>query len=161
MTPEARARKIESYGNAFTQLSDAVVAFPAKMWTYSPGADRWSIQEIVFHLADSEAHGFIRCRTAIAEPGKPVMVYDQIKWTQHLNYDNRSVKDALELFRLLRKSSYELIKSLPDSAWTQTMNHSERGLLTLDDWLDMYEGHVTGHITQMNRVYEDWKKSGE
>ncbi|MEW6368375.1 MAG: DinB family protein [Acidobacteriota bacterium] len=158
MNKDELSLKIEAYGSAPEALEAILTRFQADMWSYKPAPDSWSIKEIVFHLADSEVHGYIRCRTALAEPGKTVMAYDQDLWARTVNYPTRSVKDALELFRLLRKSTYELLKTLPDSAWSLTMEHSERGTMTLEQWLDTYERHVPGHIQQMYKVYEAWKR---
>jgi len=39
------------------------------MWQYRPAPDRWTIHEIVVHIADSEANSYIRCRRCLAEKG--------------------------------------------------------------------------------------------
>jgi len=62
------------------------------MWQYKPGPDRWSIHEIIVHLADSEANSYIRCRRFIAERGSRVMGYDENRWGNSLNYHGRSLK---------------------------------------------------------------------
>ena len=62
----------------------------------------------------------------------------------------------MELFRLLRRQSYNLIKSLPESAWANTCYHPENGDMTLDDWLDVYERHVREHTDYMRRNYDLW-----
>ena len=64
--------------------------------------------------------------------------------------------DALELFKWLRHSSYTLIKDLPEAVWSNTVNHTEYGPMTMDDWLNMYERHIPEHIEQMRAVYKDW-----
>ncbi len=127
------------------------------MWSFKSPSDPWSIQEIAVHITDSEANSFVRCRRLIAEPGQHVMAYDENRWMLSLDYAHQSVEDALELFRWLRLTSYKLIKSLPDSTWANTIYHPENGVMTLDDWLDVYERHVPDHIEQMARIYEAWR----
>ena len=39
------------------------------------------------------------------------MGYDQEKWTVDLEYHDQSYEDALEIVRLVRKTTYELLKS--------------------------------------------------
>jgi len=62
----------------------------------------------------------------------------------------------LELFKWLRLSSYKLIQTLPESTWANTVYHSENGLMTLDDWLTVYERHIPDHVAQMQLNYEAW-----
>jgi hypothetical protein len=38
------------------------------------------------------------------------------------------------------------------------MNHTENGVMTLDDWLDIYARHVSDHVDQMGRVFAAWQK---
>ncbi len=159
MSPQERKSKIRSYGKAYGELKKALRKFPKKMWKFKPAPDRWSIHEIIIHLADSEANSYVRCRRLIAEPGKQVMGYDQDVWTQALSYHKQSTDDALELFKCLRRGSYDLIKSLPDSVWSNTVEHSESGTMTFERWLEIYEKHTRGHIEQMQKNYEAWKAS--
>ena len=159
MTPQERKRKIRSYGKASAELKKALRKFPKRMWKYKPAPDRWSIHEIIIHLADSEANSFIRCCRFIAEPGKAVLGYDQDVWARELQYHRRSTEEALDLFKLLRIAAYNLIKSLPESTWTNTVEHSERGTMSFERWLEIYENHPHKHISQMGKNYEAWKAS--
>ncbi len=159
MTAEQRSALIESYGCAFEQVHAALREFPREMWQFKPAPNRWSIHEIIIHLADSEANSFVRCRCFVAEPGKTIMPYDQDRWAIRTEYHRQSTEDALELFRLLRKMSYDLIKRLPEEAWQNTVLHPELGPLSFEKWLVIYEEHARKHIEQMRRNYEAWKKT--
>ena len=156
MTDHNRDGKIASYGSAYQKLTSALEGFPREMWQYRPSVDRWTIHEIVVHIADSEVNSYIRCRRFLAEPGSTVLGYDEGRWARELHYHEQSTGDALELFKWLRHKSYELIKDLPEAAWSNTVHHSENGLMTMDDWLDTYERHIPEHIEQMQAVYADW-----
>lgn len=159
MTESERQAKIASYGSAYAELEDGLQAFPRAMWHFRPTPDAWSIHEIIVHLADSEANSYVRCRRFIAEPGSMVLGYDEMKWARDLNYHAQSTEAALELFKCLRRSSYELIRTLPEATWSHAVTHSESGRMTLDDWLDVYERHVREHVAQMRAVYAAWRQS--
>jgi hypothetical protein len=158
MAISERSQKIETYGSAYEELAQAIQAFPREMWQHRPAADQWTIHEIIVHIADSEVNSYVRCRRFLAEPGSSVLGYDEMKWAHDLNYHEQSPEDALELFHCLRRSTYRLIKDLPPSAWLNTVNHSENGVMTLDDWLDIYAEHIPAHIRQMQGVFKDWKE---
>ena len=156
MTSEQRAQLIESYGNAYPMLQSAIREFPRDMWQFKPAPDRWSIHEIIIHLADSEANSFARCRCFVAEPGKTIMAYDQDLWASRCDYHSQSTEDALELFRYLRRMSYDLIRRLPESAWKSTVIHPEVGTMPFEQWLIIYEEHTRKHVGQMHRNCDIW-----
>ena len=157
MTNAERSKKIESYGAAYEKLLAALPQFPRAMWQYRAAPDGWTIHEIIVHLADSEANSYARCRRFIAEPGSTVMAYDEMAWAQRLNYHAQSPEAALELFKQLRAASYALIETLPEAVWDNTIVHPENGVMTMDDWLDVYDRHVPEHIAQMQEVYAAWQ----
>lgn len=157
MTHTERLRKIEAYGQAYDTLITALPQFPREMWQYRAGPEGWTIHEIIVHIADSEANSYARCRRCIAEPGLTVMAYDETAWARKLNYHAQSPEAALELFKQLRAASYHLIKTLPETAWANTIVHPENGVMTMDDWLDVYARHVPDHLAQMQEVYTAWQ----
>ncbi len=157
MTREERMRKIDSFGRAHAALVAALQEFPREMWQYRPGPDKWSIHEIIIHLADSTTNSYVRARTFVAEPGKRIMAYDQERWAREMNYHGQDTDVALELFRWLQESTYHLIKTLPDEVWGHVVDHPENGLMTFEQWLEIYERHPYQHIEQMRRNFEHWK----
>jgi hypothetical protein len=161
MTQQERLKKLESFGKAADLVWESLKQFPRNMWQYRPGPDRWTIHEILIHLADSEVHAYARCRKIIAEPGTQVMAWSQDTWAKELNYHTQDPETSLELFRLLRKSSYDLLKAVPEAVWqSHSVIHPEYGPQTLDRWLEIYEHHGEAHVNQMKKNLEAWQKSG-
>jgi hypothetical protein len=160
MTPEERYNKLESYGAAHEMLLEALGRFPKEMWQFRPAEGQWTIHEILIHITDSEANSYVRCRRLVAEPGGVIQGYDENQWARALRYHDLPIEEALELFKHLRQSSYQLIKRLPESVWANTGIHTEDGQISLDDWLDTYERHVSEHIQQMQINYQEWKRQG-
>ena len=156
MSSNARKQRIETYGTAHQTFVAALERFPREMWHFRPASDQWTIHEIIVHIADSEAIGYVRCRRFLAEPGSSILGYDESTWARELVYDGQSTDDALELFKWLRHNSYALIRDLPESAWSNTAVHSESGSMTLDDWFDLYARHIPDHIEQMQGIFEAW-----
>ena len=154
-----RKERIESYSKAYDKLVEAIKEIPREMWHYKPAPNKWSIHEIIIHIADSEANSFCRAKKFIAEPGSTVMAYDQDAWAIKLDYSNQNTEDALELFKLLRRITYNVIKDLPDEIWNNHIMHPENGRMTMDDWLVVYDNHIPIHINQMKRNYAAWQKS--
>ena len=157
LTPQTRARKIASYGSAPDTLTAGLADFPPEMWDFRDQHGCWSIREHLLHIADSEANSYIRCRRLIAEPGRPLMDYDENRWAKSLRYSDMNADDAIALFRLLRRQTHALISALPDAAWLNTCRHPENGPMTLDDWLLVYEAHIPEHLTYMQENHAAWR----
>ncbi len=160
MTIQERNALIESYGNAYNLLVEALKQFPKKMWQWKPAPEKWSIHEVIIHITDSEANSFVRCRRFVAEPGSGVYGYDENKWAKNLDYHSQNIEESVELFKQLRKASYDLIKTVNEKMWqTATVQHSENGVMKFEQWLKVYEEHIPVHIRQMQRNFEAWKNS--
>ncbi len=156
MTPGTRSLKIASFAAGYETLIEGLKRFPEEMWDFRDEHGCWSIREHLLHITDSEANSYIRCRRLIAEPGEPLMAYDENGWAERLGYADRSVEDALQLFRLLRRQTHALVATLPESVWSNTCYHPENGDVTLDDWLTVYEVHIPEHVDYMRQNYDAW-----
>jgi uncharacterized damage-inducible protein DinB len=74
------------------------------------GPGKWSIRDILCHLADTEiAFGF-RLRQSLAEPHHVIQPFDQERWAAP--YPNLTAHDALDAFSASRKWNVRLIRSL-------------------------------------------------
>ena len=127
------------------------------MWKFKPSANKWSIHEIVIHLADSEIQSHVRCRMIIAEPGSVIPNHDEHQWSVVLNYGTSDMAEALDAIRLVRKMNSKLLKSIAEPLWLNSCDHSLRGRMTVEDWLATYTAHIPHHIEQMKRTHETWK----
>jgi hypothetical protein len=162
MTPEERKMKIKLYGNGFDLLTKTLESIPKKMWKFKPAPTEWSVHEIIVHLADSETNAALRARLLVAEPGHPVMAYDQDTWALKLNYHDLDVNDALKMVKFARKTTHQLLKSLPDEVFANTIIHPEYDKpYTFTMWLTVYSEHIPGHIEQIKKNYELWKQAGK
>lgn len=126
-------------------------------WDFVPRPGKWSIRQIICHLADSEMIGRYRLASVIAEDNPTLMWYDQDAWAVNLDYSKRKFSQALETFRRVRGENYELLKDLPEEAFARTGVHSKNGPMTLKDLLLMYAEHAEGHARQIKEAREAYK----
>lgn len=159
MTRDERRHMLESFGRAPALLFAALRQFPKKMWLYKPMPERWSIHEIILHLADSEANSYVRCRRFIAEPGSLVFRIDAARWAGSLGYFHQSTREALEIIRRLRKMTHQLLITVPDSIWLNTVEHPRDGRISLEHWIGLEERHIPHHLQQMKANHEVWAKT--
>jgi hypothetical protein len=117
-----------------------------------PAPDKWSIAEIVAHLADTEIAGGWRMRLILGAPGSPVSAFDQDSWVTALHYDKRDPRKALEQFRVLRETNLALLETLTPEQWKHFGIHSERGEETIEHMVRLFAGHDLNHIAQIETI---------
>jgi hypothetical protein len=160
MNQEERNEKIDLYGRGYEMLIGTLKDIPREMWKFKPEPKEWSVHEVIIHLADSESNAALRARKLIVEPGGMLMGYDQDQWAIELNYHDQSTEDALEVVRLVRKTTYELLKKQADEVFTHTVKHPEyEEPYTFEKWIDIYSTHIPGHIEQIKNNYRLWKNT--
>ena len=138
----AAAGKIESLLKGVT---------PARL-RKRPAPDKWSVAEIVSHLADTEIVGSYRIRMILGLPGTPIPGFDQDTWAAVLHYEKRDVRKSLEQFRALREVNLALFKIISPEQWKQFGVHSERGEESVETIVTMYAGHDINHIRQIEKI---------
>ena len=158
MDKQERYGKIELYGNGYYLLMETLKDIPREMWIFKPEPKEWSVYEVLVHLADSESNAALRARKLIVEPGGTLMGYDQDKWAEELTYHDQSYEDALEIVRLVRKTTYELLKKQPEDVFEHWVKHPEyEEPYTFEQWLNIYSAHIPGHIEQIRSNYKIWR----
>jgi hypothetical protein len=117
-----------------------------------PAPDKWSIQELVAHLAEDELVGAYRLRMVLSVPGTPLQAFDQDVWARTGRYSERDVARSLELFRVLRHANLELLRSLSVAEWSLHGVHAERGVETVRDMAMHFAGHDINHFKQIEAI---------
>ena len=158
MNKRERNEKIELYGRGYEMLTATLADIPREVWLFKPEPKEWSVHEVLIHLADSESNAALRARKLIVEPGGTLMGYDQDKWAVELDYHDQSYEDALETVRLVRKTTYALLKKQPDEVFEQAVKHPEyEEPYTFEQWLTLYSAHIPGHIEQIRNNHKLWR----
>jgi DinB superfamily len=155
---KARKEMLERFGRGPEVLSEALRKCPKQMWLYRTGDRSWTIHEIILHLADREAEGYLRCRQFIAEPGTGAQTLDAPKWATTLGYFHQSTRDALALIRRLRRMTYQILQYIPDPVWQHTVRDSQKGIITLDEWFELQTRHIPHHLEQIRQNYFEWER---
>ena len=117
-----------------------------------PAPEKWSVSEIIAHLADGEIVGAFRLRSILGAPGSPVAAYDQDQWVTSGHYDKREPEKSVELFRVLRKANLALLESLRPEQWKQYGMHSERGQESIEHIVRLFAGHDINHLQQIEKI---------
>jgi uncharacterized damage-inducible protein DinB len=137
---------------AHRKLATLIKRLNKKQLTRRPAPGKWSIAEILAHLADAELVIGYRMRLILASNGTTIQAFDQDAWAQTFNYSRRDPKTSLETFRVLRENNLRLLSKVPRSLWENYGQHQERGKETVDHIVKLIAGHDLNHVAQVEKI---------
>jgi hypothetical protein len=133
-------------------LQRFLATVPAQIATTPEAPGKWSIGEVVQHLADSDLVGGFRLRMVLAHDRPPLTGYDQDLWANRLRYRDADVQDAFDQFAAARRANLRLWESLTPADLLRVGLHGERGEESLEHMRRLYAGHDVLHLKQLERI---------
>ena len=133
-------------------LAAVVADVPPHLLGVPEAPGKWSIREVIQHLADAELVGGNRFRMVMADDRPALAGYDQDLWAERLRYSESNVDEALEEFSALRRSNVRLFERASAADLARVGLHSERGEESLGFMLRLYAGHDIVHLRQIERI---------
>lgn len=115
--------------------------------TRKPAPGKWSVSEILAHLADCELVFGFRLRQTVAEDDHTIQPFDQDKWA--VGYSKISAEQALSTFSALRDWNIKFIRAAGPAALSKKVTHPERGAMTFQTILETMGGHDVNHLKQV------------
>lgn len=136
------------------RLRAVVALLSAEQINRAPAQKKWSIREIIAHLADCELVFSFRLRQALAPaPGEPhavIQPFDQDVWSQR--YAAYDLASALNLFESARTWNLHLLTTVTDADRHRLTTHPERGTMTFWTIVETMAGHDLHHLPQLERL---------
>lgn len=132
-------------------LADAQLDTP-----YRP--EGWTVRQVVHHTADSHTHAYIRLKFALSEDNPTIKPYAEAVWAEMRDARSAPVAWSLDLLEALHGRLVLVLGSLDAAAFARTLFHPERGPMSIDDYLALYDWHSrhhTAHITSL-RARSGW-----
>jgi uncharacterized damage-inducible protein DinB len=127
---------------AVAGLNDAQLDTP-----YRDGG--WTVRQVVHHVADSHANGYIRFKLALTEDWPVIKAYDEAAWAK-LADSKLPVSGSLGFIDALHQRWVALLESLTDEDFRKGYVNPENVRQNLATALAVYEWHGrhhTAHIT--------------
>jgi hypothetical protein len=117
-----------------------------------PAPGKWSVNEIVAHLSETEIVVGYRLRAIAGAPGTPIQPFDQDAWAAAGNYAARDAKRSLAQFRAVRETNLDWLRRLRPEQWKHCGMHVERGEESIETVVCMIAGHDLNHLRQVEAL---------
>jgi uncharacterized damage-inducible protein DinB len=115
-----------------------------------PAPGRWSIREIVAHLADCELVFAFRLRQTLAVDHPVIEPFDQTVWGER--YTPYDIATGLAMFTAARNWNLKLLTTVNDADRHRPVTHPERGTMTLWTIVETMAGHDVNHLQQVEKI---------
>jgi len=145
---------LEVLGRTAAALTDIVRRHPAAVLRARPFEGKWSANEIIGHLVDSEwVYGY-RARLILCEEDPAILGINQDLWVAGQRHNEREPWDLAETFQTMRQCNLALWGRLSPAELQRTGRHNERGPESLGVMLRMLAGHDLSHLEQIARYIQ-------
>ncbi len=137
---------IVAYEQGIDDLRAAVTGMTPEQVLARPIPGKWSTQECVSHLADTEIYFTDRIERTLALERPLLIGVDERPYPERLNYQGFDLAEQLALFTALRRHAARILRMQPPEAWRRTAVHSETGLVTLRQLVLQAVRHLRHHL---------------
>lgn len=117
-----------------------------------PEPNKWSVAEIIAHLAETEIVLAWRYRSVVEKNGVVIQPFEQDDWAKNSHYTKTDVNDMLELYLVVRKANVKFLNGLSKEQWENFGMHQERGKETVRHIANLEAGHDINHLKQIEKI---------
>ena len=118
--------------------------------TYAAG--KWTVRQLLHHLADVETVLYDRIRRGISKPNQVVWGFDQDAWCDKLNYQTIPLHINKKVYTSVRASLIYLAENYYESSGDNIYVHNETGKRTVKDEFDKVVWHNEHHLQQIEKA---------
>jgi len=144
------AEDLERFRRGAELLATVLTGAGGEEIDYVPGPGKWSIRQIMAHLADSELVGAQRLRAVIAEENPTLMAFDQDAWAKGLDYSQLPLELSRSIYASTRSAIIHYARLHYNQHGHLEFVHSETGVRTLQDEFDKVASHNQHHLEQIS-----------
>lgn len=137
---------LQQYEQGADLLRTAVSNARNDQFGINPIPGKWSIRQVVCHLADFEPIYADRMKRVLVEENPTMFGGDPDVFAEGLHYENRNVYEELDLISVTRKQMARILRQTDVEDFQRTGVHSESGPLTLETLLERITQHIPHHV---------------
>ena len=118
-----------------------------------PAPDKWSVQEVLAHLADVEEVGMRGRVAAIVEEENPTLPYfDQEARAIEYEYNKADPRKSLARLERQRRANLKWLRKLRPAQLKRVGVHEQVGEISAEEMITEWAFHDLGHLKQVLEI---------
>ena len=116
--------------------------------------DGWTVRQLVHHIADSHVNSFCRFKFGLSEDTPTIKNYDENAWAEMADSREAPIDLSLNIIDGIHARWTRLLNSMTQADFQRKINHPERGEMTLNSLLALYDWHSKHHTAHVAKLRE-------
>jgi hypothetical protein len=133
-------------------LTNALIAIPQEKGQHRYSSEKWSINELIVHLTDTERIFSYRALRFARNDSQQVLSFDENDYAAQSFADNRTLKSCVDEFLTIRKSTIQLFESFNTEVLLRKGN-TAAGSVDVNTLGFIMAGHPMHHLNVLNERY--------
>lgn len=156
MTEAELKKHLEAAEKSPKEIAAAVSGLTPAVLRYKPAPEKWSILEILGHLADIEIVYGYRLRQMLADAKPVIAPMDQDAWAKNLGYLETPAPELVASYGLNRHHNLRLLRRLKPGDLAKSAFHPEyKKDVTVAELVEKMSGHGANHLEQIERLKKE------
>lgn len=152
LSPAQRRELIEQIAQTPAKLQEALAGLDAQQIEVPYREGGWTVRQVAHHLPESHMNAYIRFKLALTEDNPAIKPYDENAWAALPENSITTPETSVVLLEALHTRWVNLLRTMADTDFTRTLQHPERGRLSLDQMLCMYSWHGRHHVAHITSL---------
>jgi uncharacterized damage-inducible protein DinB len=152
--------EIQAFLDTYGQLAEAVAGLSGDelRWKEAPG--KWSVTEVLAHLADHSIVTSFRVRAILAGSTARLPAFEQDPWVAGQKANEAGADDILAAYRALLHYNAQLFSRLTDEELAKTGVNARGESVSIADLIRGFVRHVHNHLGQIDRIKQAQRAAG-
>ena len=143
---------VDVLGEMMPWIAERTRTVDRRLLRVPEAAGKWSVIEVLQHLADSDLVFGFRLRMILTEENPAIQAYDQDAWARTFKYRDVPLEVALGQLDSLRAANVHVLQQVSPEQLERIGLHSERGPESAGFLLRLMAGHDLVHRRQVDRI---------
>lgn len=110
---------LSTLATEMTETQSLLLALPASVATYRYAPEKWSVNEVVGHMIDSERIFTVRALRFARNDATPIPGFEQDDYVRNATFDAHPLAELASELEAVRQSTIFLFRHMDEEAWTR------------------------------------------
>lgn len=143
---------VETLASQITDTAKLIRSLPESMGDHRYGPDKWSIREVIGHMADGERIFAYRALRFARADETPLPGFDENTYVANAGFGSRTIDDLMSEFEHLRHATVHMLRGLDEAAMSRRGSANDKEI-SVRALAFIMAGHERHHLEILRTRY--------